>query len=141
MLVFVFICNVKPRFGINCYGQTRLWFNTASGDGAYVSNAIPTVNTWVHVAATIVGNNLKLYINGALNGDYTINTAGALVGGTSPLYLGRGIPIDTPTFKGTLDEVRVSNMARSENWLKTEFNNMNNPSGFISVGSEQPITA
>ncbi len=38
---------------------------------------------------------------------------------------------------GRMDEVRISNIARSESWLKTSFNNLNSPSTFIkSIGDE-----
>jgi hypothetical protein len=40
-------------------------------------------------------------------------------------------------FEGGIDEVRVSNAARNADWIKTEFNNQNDPSIFYSVSSEE----
>ena len=40
-------------------------------------------------------------------------------------------------FDGTLDEVRVSNTARSYDWIVTEYRNQNSPSTFYSVSSEE----
>ena len=41
---------------------------------------------------------------------------------------------------GQIDEVRISNVVRSPEWLQTEYSNQNNPAGFITVGSEAQIT-
>ena len=41
-------------------------------------------------------------------------------------------------FHGTLDEIRVSNIAKSANWISTEFNNQNDPAGFLNIGPEVP---
>lgn len=40
-------------------------------------------------------------------------------------------------FKGILDEVCISNIARSDAWIKTEYNNQNNPFNFLSFGPEE----
>jgi hypothetical protein len=39
-------------------------------------------------------------------------------------------------FNGLVDEVRISNLARSAGWLATEYNNQSNPTGFASLSSE-----
>ncbi len=36
-----------------------------------------------------------------------------------------------------LDEVRISNIARSSFWIKTEYNNQSNPKAFASVSAQQ----
>ena len=38
---------------------------------------------------------------------------------------------------GLIDEVRISNIARSSSWLITSYNTMNNPSSFFYVGPEE----
>ncbi len=40
---------------------------------------------------------------------------------------------------GIADEVRVSNTARSLDWVKTEYNNQSSPSAFCSVGGEEGL--
>jgi len=41
-------------------------------------------------------------------------------------------------FHGTLDEIRVSNIAKSANWISTEYVNQNDPTGFLFIGPEEP---
>jgi hypothetical protein len=36
---------------------------------------------------------------------------------------------------GALDEVRISNIARSADWIKTEYNNQKSPSTFYAYGA------
>ena len=43
-------------------------------------------------------------------------------------------------FKGSIDETRVSSIARSADWIKTEYNNQNSPSTFYSSASEESVT-
>ena len=50
------------------------------------------------------------------------------IGNTSTLNRG---------FDGQMQEARVSNVARSADWLATEFNNQDDPSSFYSVGPEE----
>ena len=56
------------------------------------------------------------------------------------VYIGHG---DLPEnvawsgqFEGDLDEVRISNVARSANWILTEYRNQSAPASFYAVGGE-----
>jgi hypothetical protein len=40
------------------------------------------------------------------------------------------------TVNGVLDEVRISNVARSAAWIQTSYNNQNNASAYITLGAE-----
>ncbi|MHA2276835.1 MAG: DUF2341 domain-containing protein, partial [Candidatus Kariarchaeaceae archaeon] len=46
----------------------------------------------------------------------------------------------TELFDGIIDEVRISNVSRSADWILTEYNNQLNPSNFYSIGSENNQT-
>ena len=95
--------------------------------------------TWFHTAITYDTGDAYLYKNGALevnwSGQYgtTINniydtlTIGNQNGG------GRG-------WIGNIDEVRISNIKRSTDWINTSYNTMNSPDTFLSFDSEQNVT-
>lgn len=42
-------------------------------------------------------------------------------------------------FKGIIDEFRFSDVARGADWVKTEYNNQNDPSAFYSVADEEIV--
>jgi hypothetical protein len=70
-----------------------------------------------HLAFVKEGSNLKLYIDGKLEGTTTDTTTGTTTN-SSPLYLGsRGGNLEF--FKGDLDDIRIWNVARSEAEIKT----------------------
>ena len=43
-------------------------------------------------------------------------------------------------WNGTLDEVRLSNVERSDDWVATEYNNQNSPSTFYTLSSPTSLT-
>ena len=71
------------------------------------------LNAWTHIASTYDGQNIKLYINGELV--KTVAATGAISGNSSVTYIG-GASIRR--FPGIIDEVRISNIARSDDWIK-----------------------
>ena len=94
----------KPQFVLSIGGsQTKL-------DG---NNGLST-NIWYHLAATYDGSNMRLYINGiedaskAQTGDIAANAAFWIAGINSNRYL-----------NGQMDEVRVWNVARSADEIRT----------------------
>ncbi|MFA6897507.1 MAG: DUF2341 domain-containing protein [Patescibacteria group bacterium] len=96
-------------------------------------NAVLSLNTWYHMVGTYDANSgqAKIYLNGALDGSATLS--GQILSSSSPLSLGRG----SNSFNGTLDEVRISNTARSADWIATEYNNQSQPTEFSSLGIEE----
>ena len=57
---------------------------------------------------------------------------------TNTAYLDIGHSVGDPTHDfnmGGLDEGRMSNIVRSADWIKTEYNNQSSPSTFYSYGA------
>jgi hypothetical protein len=69
-----------------------------------------TNNVWNHIIATVSSNTLKIYLNGNIVLDTTINNSLRL-GNTSPLLIGSGARLDKPSeqFVGKIDDVRIYN--------------------------------
>ncbi|MHA2602329.1 MAG: LamG-like jellyroll fold domain-containing protein, partial [Candidatus Thorarchaeota archaeon SMTZ1-83] len=68
---------------------------------------------------------------GDINGIDTFQT------GSNFRLNGRSSPSGDYMFDGMLDEVRISRVARSSDWILTEFSNQNDPSTFYSIGTEE----
>jgi hypothetical protein len=116
------------------------WTCNNNGSDHGTGSLVTTISsgTWHHLVGTFDGATWKLYLDGTSLGSNADSTApinnsvhvfaGALGANTgSPFF----------NFDGLLDELRVSNTARSADWIATEYNNQSNPSAFLSVGTQQ----
>ena len=116
-----------------------LYLDTAASNHAafYINNVANiegTVNladgAWHHLVGTYDGATMKLYVDGSLVKTGIGGTFAGFVPGT--ILLGRASGTSTYT-NGLVDEVRVSSVARSADWVATEYSNQNNPASFYSV--------
>ncbi len=122
---------------------TRMRTNTTN-NGGFDPFAYST-GTWYHAAITwdASDSQLRVYVNGVQRGNTTLNGATMY---TAPLVneptIGNTATVNRG-FDGQLQEARISDIARSVDWLLTEFNNQDDPSSFYSVGVEDcsPVLA
>ncbi len=115
--------------------------NTTPGwNWVSTSQIIPT-NQWTNLVITYDGSYIKTYINGTLQN--TITGSGNLTSVTTALRIGaRGAPSSAFAFwYGSLDEIRISSIARSSSWISTAYNNENSPSSFFTLGSQETSIA
>jgi len=88
-------------------------------------------NEWSHIAITYDGKNVTIYVNGQV--DVEIGASGKILvsGCTNPQSIGIGCEVRIPErgeanqryFKGVIDEIRVSNVARTASEIKESFTN------------------
>ena len=110
-----------------------VWMNAGKMDyyTAADANANTSVGTgsWVHIAMTHDGSNIRYYYNGA--------TDGVVAKGAFTMNVDRSFKDSTTTntLRGAMDELRISSSVRSASWIKAEYNNQNNPSTFYSISS------
>jgi len=92
--------------------------------------------TWYYLTFTRDSstNGRKIFINGLENASDTLTTA--FNTNNDPLY----ISTDSYEIGGIIDEVRISNIARTSGWIRTCYNNMNVPDVFFITGNENNIT-
>jgi len=117
------------------------------GDGATSQEVLATAGTfgfqtWTHLVATYDGTNINLYRNGASDVTQTARTIGTPLKDSANLPIGGQSEADcSPSFyscwKGKLDEVRLSKVARSGDWVTTQYANMSATSTFYTVQTEE----
>ena len=110
-------------------GSTRLSISQSGTSGSQVLNNVkPENDVWTHQAYTFDGTNGK--VEGWKDG-VSVQTAStsitALYAGTANLYLGNLGATDSRNFPGKIDEVRISNVARSTDWLKATHDTIVDP--------------
>jgi YD repeat-containing protein len=126
------------RYGLNrtAPGSSQVTFHISTGgSGSYtqVAGGSMSAGAWMHIVGVYNGSTMTLYINGS-----SVNSAsktGNIGSSTTPLEVAEDTEISSQYFNGVLDELRISNSARSADWIATEYNNQSSPSTFYSVGS------
>jgi len=112
-------------------GAASFW----TADGVYGSSlGIAGLNngTWYHLVFSRSGDygSYKAYLNGSFTGQ----AAGGIWSSAQAMSIGWRADVGQ-YFDGLLDEIRVSNIARSSDWIATEYNNQSSPATFYSMGS------
>ena len=127
-----------PKPTDNLRFQYRDDTGTAHQAIAYTTDSTP-LGQWYHIAGVKTATKLELYVNGVFKGEATPTGGWGTYNDVDKLLIASqcrhgGIVV---IFNGTVDEVRISATARSGDWIKTEYNNQNEPSTFYTVGDEQ----
>ncbi len=134
------------RFSIFLVGSPNTW----AVEGPNIAGSYPaTVGSWHHIVLTLPGGATTYmgtlpYVDGALqtlsnvlNWTTTINTGAGdyRVGGLC------NIGGSVLTSGAVADEARISNVARSADWIATEYNNQSSPNTFYSLSTQIPPDA
>lgn len=107
----------------------------------WLSTPIPSQAQWNHVAWSWNGTQSNLYINGVQINSNTVqpNTDQT----SSVIFLGAICSAATgcDNLNGNMDEVRYASTERSQSWMRTEYNNQDDPESFFSHWSETEFAA
>lgn len=126
---------VKSNGKIYCIVSRSSGASSYDGTGSHTLVA----GNWYYLVITYDSTNgLIGYVNAASDGTAAPNGgANTSVVATS---IGRQRSTASRYWNGTIDEVRVSSVARSADWITTEYNNQLAPTTFASLGTEANFT-
>jgi hypothetical protein len=122
--------------------NTDVWGDTGGIGGTWTENSPPVaIGVWEYYVGVWTGSQLYVYINstkesvdetatGAMSDHVNMKTT---LGGLDFAY---GCFYD-----GLMDEVRISNVARSNAWISASYNTMSSPDTFTNIGNEQVLIA
>jgi len=103
-----------------------------------------TANQWTHLAATFDPDRASekaFFFNGSPDGT-AADTNSGVVNKSTDFHLGILDATYTYSWKGTLDEIRISNVARSSNWVWACWMNQGaNHDTFVEYGAPVPVAA
>lgn len=100
-----------PHIGMDCYFS----------DGNAASKTRLPIAEWLHVVYTYEPGNSRIYVNGVI--DSAASGRATPLNIRSPAKLWLGGWYQNYDFIGDLDEVRISKVARSADWVRLQFEN------------------
>ena len=93
-----------------------------------------TFNSSISMSMSLAQNLVTAIMQPPIEDNITNNVNSMTIATSSaPLTIGREY-IEKEYLDGIIDEVRISNIARSYDWILTEYANQNEPSSFYSIG-------
>ncbi|MBD3406487.1 MAG: DUF2341 domain-containing protein [Candidatus Lokiarchaeota archaeon] len=118
--------------------KVRIYTDGGNTDWNSPDDAI-SLSTWHHLVVTfdqsLSSNEVRVYLDGSYY--YGEGNSGSTFDDSNTEVTIGDNSEGTRSFDGIIDEVRISNTARSSNWILTQFRNQDSPNSFLSVGSEQ----
>ena len=119
-------------------GATTFMVNTAGDNngGTYVNGNswTPQTGLWYHLSVTKSGSNYSFYRDGATDGSPTNNHAIPNVAAPLTIAWAEG----ANSFNGIIDEVQISNTARSADWIKAS--HLSDTDTLITFGSSESVS-
>ena len=123
---------IYSKGGITIFSSLwRIRETTGDGGSTVDTNSFST-SLWQFVTFTQSGTTVSAYYNGSLENN---STSFSPIDQIDQLFLGSDE--GEIGYNGKIDDVKVSNSARSANWIETEYNNQNEPSTFVTVGTPE----
>ena len=100
-----------PHIRMDCYFSGA---NVAGG------STLP-MSQWIHVIHTFKNRDSRVYVNGRLDGVSTSRGAPLAIKSPARMYIGGWY--NNYQFVGDIDEVRISRVARSADWVRMQYEN------------------
>ncbi len=114
---------------ISSSGEVTLELNS----DAFYSLSTLSTGVWNFITCTYDGTTRKIFINGTEDNSGSYSTPIEIVSAALTLSS------NSWSFDGIMDEVRISNIVRSPDWLETQYYNQNDPNNFYSIGTENIV--
>lgn len=108
------------------------------GNKWYQTGMVPNIDQWNYLSIKFntAGTAFTMFLNGAFSAEFNIPQMPD--GLAQNLYLGKRGP-DNFHFNGFLDEFKIADTVRSNDWITTEYNNQNSASTFASKGIPEDL--
>ena len=125
---------VKSNGKLNC-GCVATNQRQYDGTGSHTLSS----STWYYLTLSYDSSaGLIGYVNAASDG--TVAANGTMNTGAANTNIGRDPTAGTLLWNGKIDEARVAGVARSADWITTEYNNQSAPGTFETLGTEVAVT-
>lgn len=118
-----------------------LLFTTGAGQIGYNGSGTNTLSTGTTYYLALTYDEVTGTFTGYFNGSSDATGVGIindpLVTASASTFIGEDATNTGRRWNGMIDEARVASVARSANWITTEYNNQSSPSTFETLEAEQ----
>ena len=116
-------------------GKVGFWVSVGGSTGSVLTTAAVSTTGFHQIVGTRDSSgNLKIYLDGVAQA--ASDTQAGAIDSSGYIALGRRDWNSDTYFDGILDELRASSTSRSVEWIKFEYNNINNAGNELSWGVE-----
>jgi hypothetical protein len=136
------MCMDHPELGVTFYGHGRIGDDRYNLDGTDVPH---DGNEWYHLVWVCDGSNWIAFLDGTKYDNFNVDGEGNWFGDWNGINIfSIGVLYQQEnlysSLDGRIDELTYSaNIARSDEWIMTEFTNQKNPNEFYDVSNEYSI--
>ena len=121
------------QFRLNAGKPEFIVFN-ASSNATAASSTVVNDNQFHHLCGTWDGTTIRMYVDGTLKGS-TAFSGFLKPNQSNKAFIGRGENLTPNYFTGSIDEVRLSPVARSADWIRATFDNQKPAATFLTAGT------
>ncbi len=132
---------VATAFLIKSTGKLAVFFALGGISQGYDGTGTNTLvsATWYYLTMSYNGATVRGYVNASLDGTLAVASQPTTASMTT-WDLGKDNLTAGRFWNGIIDEARVSQVARSGDWITTEYNNQVLPSTFATLGTEVAVS-
>jgi len=132
---------LEVHTSIDNNNQWHFFYQDGSGSGATAQayGGTATSGSWAYVVATWDrSGNMQVYVDGTGGTPVSMSSKTlSTITATETKFGATGDERTDRHWDGEMDEVRVSNVVRSQDWIETEYNNQAGNVNFYSTGVEE----
>jgi len=107
--------------------EDKARFTTVESDTqTRVFGSVVTGNQWHYLAGVRTATQLLIYVDDSPANSVDDDRPGQVIQSSANIAIGSAVCATTDDFNGTIDEVRISNIARPPEWVKASYHSGNN---------------
>lgn len=136
------ISNLSASGWDGWYMSSNYAISTVTGNftNSAAASQTGTPGTFQYIAAVVASStSRKIAVNGVFGATNTTSIVTVNPHNVASIGMAYHQGVIDNFFAGVIDEVRISNVARSDDWLATEYANQQTGSTFLTEGAETPV--
>ncbi len=126
---------------VQVWGDNSMYFGVYDGsqENQIFSNQKIDDTNWHYITAVWDGTTMSLFIDGAVDNSDNIGPI-TIADDSKPLEFGHhyGYISGQNPFDGSIDEIQISKIDRTAEWIFTSYMNQQHPATFMNFGPEEP---